>query len=69
MSNSFIDRDGDHWTKNCNLCDRLESYAKRRDDKTTCLAYGKSIMQEPVKSYYNAPEGRNECSKFYTTGQ
>lgn len=60
----YVDRDGYVWDKQCTTCDRLEMYSKRKDDTTTCLAFGVSTLVDPVKSYYAAGHKNNTCPNY-----
>lgn len=60
----YTDRDGYVWDKHCETCDRLERYSQRKDDTTTCLAFGVSLLQEPVRSYHEAGYKNNNCPNY-----
>jgi len=60
----YVDRDGFVWDKHCSTCDHLQLYSERKDNTTTCRAFGISILVEPVKSYNDVAHKGNTCPHY-----
>ena len=71
MGNTFTDREGFEWNKNCLTCDKhnnrgkpIGDPSKRTNTLPYCSAYDVYIHDEPFSSYKNAGENNN-CPEYY----